>query len=206
MKNKLNTALAALFLTTSSFTALAAEESSQGYVGVSAGKSDIDTGIGSLTGTASLDESDTGIKIFAGFNINENFAIEGHYADLGEFSLSGNTNDTFVDEGTTYTFLVDNVKVAMKVKSIGVAGIYKFNIDDTITPFVKLGIQRWDEKITVSVGTVSGSAEDDGTDPFYGLGASVSAADNIDVRAEFERFKGDDGHLDYASVGIAYNF
>ena len=193
MKNKLNTALAALFLTTSSFTAFAAEESSQGYAGISFGQSTLDTGINSLTGTASLDEKDNATKIFAGFNIDENFAIEGHYANLGEATLSGNTGDRFTDEGTVYEFLVDGVTVTAKVKSIGVAGIYKFNVGDTITPFVKVGFHKWDNKISVSAGSVSGSAEDDGTDVFYGLGASSAISDKIDFRVELERFKGEIG-------------
>ena len=139
-------------------------------------------------------------------NINENFSIEGHYSDGGEISLSGNTGDRFTDEGTVYEFLVDGVTVKAELDSIGVSGLYKFAVSDSITPFVKLGLHRWDEKVTVSAGTVSGSAEDDGTDAFYGLGASAAISDKMDFRVEFERFKTDNGDFDYASAGIAYNF
>jgi OmpA-OmpF porin, OOP family len=204
MKNKLNTAIATLFVATASMTAVASE-SSEGYVGISYSKATIDTGISSTTGTASLDESDNSIKIFAGLNIDDNFAVEGHYIDFGEASLSGNNGDTFVENGTTYQFLTTaSIKVA--AESYGVAGLYKFNLDKSVTPFVKLGLHKWEATATVNAGSVTGSGTVDGTDPFYGVGVSASVSDNIDVRAEFERFEADSEDFDYKSIGVAYNF
>ena len=126
MKKQLNTAIAALFLATASMTAMAAEDASKGYFGISYGDASTDTGITGLTGTASLDEDKKGAKLFAGFNVNDNFAIEGHYSDFGEASLSGNNGDQFVDDGVTYEFLT-TATIKIKVKSYGLAGVYKFD-------------------------------------------------------------------------------
>jgi OOP family OmpA-OmpF porin len=206
MKNKLNTAIVSLFVAVAatSMTAVAAE-SSQGYVGISYSKVDIDTGISSPTGTAVLDEKDNSIKLFAGLNIDENLAVEAHYIDFGEASLSGNNGDTFVEGGVTYQFLT-TASIKVEAESYGVSGLYKFNVGNDITPFVKLGLHKWEAKATVNAGSVTGSGTVDGTDPFYGLGVSASVFENIDIRAEFERFEADSEDIDYKSIGVAYNF
>ncbi len=205
MKKQLNTAIAALFLTTASMTAMAVEESSKGYFGISYGNASTDTGITGLTGTASLDEDNKGAKLFAGFNVDDNFAIEGHYSDFGEASLSGNNGDQFVDEGVTYQFLT-TATVKIKAKSYGLAGVYKLNKINEITPFVKLGWYKWDAEATVNAGTVSGSASTDGTDKFYGLGFSYPLSDTVNIRTEFERYEVNSYDSDYVSVGISQNF
>ena len=204
MKKQINTTIAALFLATASMTAIASD-ASQGYIGISYSKVDIDTGISNTTGTAVLKEDDNSIKLFAGLNIDDNFAVEGHYIDFGEASLSGNNGDTFVEKGTTYQFLT-TATIKVEAESYGVSGLYKFNIDNDITPFLKLGLHRWEATATVNAGSVTGSGSVDGTDPFYGLGVSASVSDNIDVRAEFERFEADSEDFDYKSIGMAYNF
>lgn len=204
MNKQLNIAIAALFLTTASMTAIAAE-SDKGYIGVSYAKAEIDTGISSTTGTAALDEKDNSIKLFAGLNIDDNFAVEAHYIDFGEASLSGNNGDTFVEAGTTYQFLT-TASIKVEAESYGVSGLYKFNMDNNITPFVKFGFQKWEAKATVNAGSVTGAGTVDGTDPFYGLGVSAPVSENIDIRAEFERFEADSEDLDYKSIGVAYNF
>lgn len=204
MKKQLNTAIAALFLATGSM-AVNAAESDKGYIGVSYAKAEIDTGISSTTGTAALDEKDNSIKLFAGLNIDDNFAVEAHYIDFGEASLSGNNGDTFVEAGTTYQFLT-TASIKVEAESYGFSGLYKFNMDNNITPFVKFGFQKWEAKATVNAGSVTGAGTVDGTDPFYGIGVSAPVSENIDIRAEFERFEADSEDLDYKSIGVAYNF
>ena len=204
MINKLNIAIVSLFVAATSMTAVAAE-SGQGYVGISYSKVDIDTGISSPTGTAVLDEQDNSIKLFAGLNIDENLTVEAHYIDFGEASLSGNNGDTFIEGGVTYQFLT-TASIKVEAESYGVSGLYKFNVGNDITPFVKLGLHKWEAKATVNAGSVTGSGTVDGTDKFYGLGVSAPVFENIDIRAEFERFKADSEDIDYKSIGVAYNF
>lgn len=176
------------------------------YVGINYGQSEIDTEATNLTGSASLDEKDSGIKLYAGLNLDENFAIEAHYADFGEASLSGNSGDTFSIDGTTFGFTQNGVTVKTEVKSFGISGIYRLPVNDTITPFAKLGIHRWDAEGTMSSGDASVSVSDDGTDLFYGLGIAVSLSDEVTLRAEYERFNGDEDPIEYLSAGVSYQF
>ena len=171
------------------------------YVGLSGGQADYDTAVTQLTGTAQLDDEDTAYKLFAGYRASNNFGVEFHYADLGEVSLSGNTGDTFIrGNGSALAFIVDGGKVAQEAKSYGVAATYALPLNDSFSLLGKIGFHRWD---------IENSSDEDGTEPFYGIGASYQVNDNIALQAEFERLQIDSidvDDIDLLSVGLAFHF
>ncbi|MDC1281181.1 porin family protein [Methylophilaceae bacterium] len=177
-----------------------------GYVGISGGKLNTESSITGLTGTASLneDEDDTGYKLFAGYRASNNFGVELHYADLGEASISGNNGDTFISAGDTYTFIVDGAKIAQETKSYGVAATYALPLNDNFSLLGKIGFHRWDAE-----SSEGSSFDEDGTEPFYGIGASYQVNENVAIQAEFERFQIDSidiDDIDLLSVGLAFHF
>jgi OOP family OmpA-OmpF porin len=173
------------------------------FIGASAGQSSVDTGISNTTGSAILDEKDTGFKLFGGANLNKYLGIEGFYADLGETSLSGNNGDTFTANGTVFAFTASG-SVSIEGTAYGFAPVFGVDITDNIRPFVKVGIQRWDQ--SVSVNGTNANLSESGTDPYFGIGILVSITDNIGIRAEAERFKFDDDNVDLISAGLQYTF
>ena len=170
------------------------------YFGGSFGWTDIDTGVSAVTGTAKLDEEDTGYKFFAGLELNKIFSAEVHYANIGEATLTGNNGDTFVLDGAPFTFTANGTTMEAEGTSFGISALARLPIDGKIKPFVKLGVHFWDidAKLSSPVGTAS--FNDDGTDIFYGVGVEVEAADRLSARAEFERF--DD--VDFLSIGLVF--
>src|SRR5205085_1339549 len=78
-----------------------ADDDSGWYVGVNIGQSsaEIDEerisdsllGAGLSVSSFSKDDSDTGYKLFGGYQFNENFALEGGYFDLGKFGYTATT-------------------------------------------------------------------------------------------------------------------
>ncbi|EAV46766.1 OmpA/MotB [Methylophilales bacterium HTCC2181] len=174
------------------------------YVGIAGGKLNTETSVTGLTGTASLneDEDDTGYKLFAGYRASNNFGVELHYADLGEASLSGNIGDTFISNGVTYGFTANGVKIVQETKSYGAAATYALPLNDSFSLLGKIGFHRWD--IEDSQGF-----DEDGTEPFYGIGASYQVNENVAIQAEFERFQIDSidvDDIDLLSVGLAFHF
>ena len=179
------------------------------YVGIAGGKLNSESSASVLTGTASLDEDedDTGYKLFAGYRASNNFGVEFHYADLGEISLSGNTGDRFISNGSTYEFVANGVKIIQETKSYGVAATYTFPINDSFSFSGKIGMHAWELETNLSTG--DSVADEDGTEPFYGIGASYQLSENVGVRAEFERFQIDSediDDIDLFSVGLTFNF
>ena len=177
------------------------------YVGVGFGSAKYDTGVSNATGTATLDEKDSSVKLFYGFNVAPQIAVELHYADFGESSLKGNNGDTFNLDGSAFSFTANNASIVSESKSFGVAGVFKLFEDATFNPYLKAGIHRWDVKGTVtSASSTPASVSDDGFDVFFGLGAEFKLSDSFFITAEYESYKVDSDNVAVASIGAKFAF
>ncbi|MFT7389372.1 MAG: OOP family OmpA-OmpF porin [Candidatus Endobugula sp.] len=177
------------------------------YIGLGYGSTDSNSNITNTTGSIRLDESDSGFKIFAGYQFNKNIAVEGFYTDLGSFSLTGDADETYTLDGQALAFLTDGTST-LDSTTFGVAGVFSFPINETVSPYAKLGFHRWEMEGNQHL-LASSLTNDDGTDPMYGLGINVSFNNNLQLRIEYERLDIDSqyaSHVDYTSVGLAYSF
>ena len=69
----------------------------------------------------------------------------------------------------------------------------------------KLGIHSWDAKFSITSTTATASADDSGTDVFFGAGIQVSL-ENLNGRIGYSKFDLDGDDVDSFNVGISYNF
>jgi OOP family OmpA-OmpF porin len=175
------------------------------YGGFGIGQSSIDTGVTAITGSASLEEEDTGFKFFGGVNLNKLISVELFYADLGQASLSGNTGDTFQSDGTTFIF-TGSGSITLEGISYGLVPVIGYDVTDNIRPFAKLGVERWEAEATVQSAVSTVNLSDSGTDLVYGGGVMFKLDKNIGFRAEFERHRFDSDDVDLISVGALYTF
>lgn len=136
-------------------------------------------------GLASCDDDDSGIKVYAGKNVTQNFGVEVGWVDLGEIAGSG--------PGGTATVGVDGFQVA----ALGM-----LPVNPRISLFVKGGLYLWD----LSASGPGGSLSDDGTDIMYGLGLNWNLARRLDLRVEWEQFDIDGDDVSLLSAGVAFRF
>ena len=197
MLKKLITFFSALFLLC--FQSVKAEEF---YIGIDYLHNTIDTGVENIS--SNLDEEDEGYSLYAGWPINENLDIEASYQDFGEASLSGVSGNQFKFDGTTYEFNA-TATLAASVTSLGFAAKPKFEISDGVMLYGKLGVHSWDAKLSITSTTVSASADDSGTDVFFGGGIQVSL-ENLNGRIGFTKFDLDGDYVDSFNVGVSYSF
>tara|TARA_R110001583_G_scaffold192127_1_gene358326 strand:- start:342 stop:890 length:549 start_codon:yes stop_codon:yes gene_type:complete len=134
---------------------------------------------------ASVDDSDTGFKLFIGSRINENFAVEGFYADLGEATASA-----------------PGITAKLDADSFGVAAVGILPVNEKVELFAKIGFQAWDATASA---TGIGSESDDGTDLMFGAGVSYKI-NKVTIRGEFEQFQLDDADVNMLSAGVAFTF
>ncbi|MFC6669688.1 outer membrane beta-barrel protein [Marinobacterium aestuariivivens] len=134
----------------------------------------------------SFDETDKGYKVFAGYRVNDYFAAEFFYTDLGQA--------VFKDG-------VDTLK--LEADTVGVAALGMVPINEYVDLYAKVGFHNWDADLNLAGTGISLS--DDGTDPVYGAGINYTV-NHISVRFEFERYELDDEDVDLISGGVAYNF
>ena len=184
------------------------------YFGAGYLQSEADTDIAGLTGTASLDEKDSGFKIFGGYQFNPYLGLEMAYADLGTVSLKGNNGDTFTYKGAAYSFTANNANLELDTWVIEVGGKFSLPLDlvtgqdylKYITPFAKLGGFYWDQEATVTASGVNGgSISDDGFDFYFGAGLQINIHKNFAISGEWQRYTGD-GSIDTYGANLIIRF
>ncbi len=156
------------------------------YVGVGVGQSyigDIDFD-GTEVGSVNFSGHDTAYKLIGGYNFGIvpliDLGVEVNYLDFGKQS----DNNVNVSADAFAAFGVAGV-------NFGPAGI-----------FAKVGMLRWDAKVSSPVG----SGDDNGTDPAYGVGARFHFL-SFQLRGEYEYFdvaSADD--LSLLSASLIYTF
>lgn len=202
-----------------SFSGVALAEDAGWYAGGSLGsaraKSDtsaaqLDAELATLgiTATSTLNEDDTGFKLFAGYQFNKNLAVEGGYVDLGK-PIEFSSVVTAPGAGTVKTTIKNDGW------NMDVVGILPIN--DAFSAFGKVGLYYSKTTLDVSAtgagGTAAVSANKTETTPKFGLGANYAFTKNVGVRAEWERYKnlGDnnttgEGDVDLWSIGVSFKF
>jgi len=130
---------------------------------------------------ASVDDTDTGWKIYGGYNFSESLGGEMFYADLGSFSASAAKH------------------ITVDTKTFGVAGLYREEVGSRVELFGKIGIHNWEADFNVI-------SDSDDIGMMFGLGANINITGNISGRFEYEKFDLDGDDIDMLSVGLQYNF
>ncbi|MBL4622396.1 MAG: outer membrane beta-barrel protein [Immundisolibacteraceae bacterium] len=167
------------------------------YIAIGAGTTEADDTCDELVGVGfagSCDDRDRGWKVVGGYQIDENFGVEVFYADLGKADAVGTIG------ATPATADVD-------LDGFGVSLTGTLPLTEQLSLLGRVGMYRWDANGSASLGAVSVSANDDGTDLTYGVGIQYSFTDHLGLRVEWERFEevaDDDVQLISASVVWAF--
>ena len=191
-----------ILLFTFSLISFQSVKSEEFYIGIDYLNNEIETGVTNINST--LDEKDNGYSLYAGMPISDTMDIEVSYNDFGEASLTGLDGQQFIYEGTTYEWLVD-ASLAVKASSIGVAAKQKYELSEGVMLYGKLGVHQWDSELSIASTTATASADEDGTDVFYGVGLEVNLA-KLKGRVGYSMYDLDGEEVDSINVGFSYNF
>lgn len=138
-----------------------------------------------------------GHKVVVGLQANEFVGLEAQYTDLGK------PKDKFTvrDSGNLY-----NAKGTAQTRGIGGNLVGTLPLND-FKVFAKVGYHRMETKVKIA-GLGSESFKEREWVPSVGLGGAYTLTPELDVIAEYERYKdvADDYNVDFASVGIRYKF
>lgn len=153
-----------------------------------------------VTGT-SEDDRDTAWKLFGGYQLNRNIAIEGGYFDLGDYSYG-------------YSSTLGNFAGTTKFRGLNLDLVGTFPLTERFSALARIGaIYTRATANTSSTGTVPvfGSRRENELGVKAGLGLEFAFSPALSVRGEYERYRVEDpvrgrGNIDVASVGLVYRF
>ena len=160
------------------------------------------TGSGFAVTSTSTDNRSTGGKLFGGYQLTPNFALEGGYFDLGRFNYSGTTTGGAYN-GTTRVNglnldLVGTLPLSDRFSVLGrVGAAYARTRDD----FSSTGF--------VPANTFNRSRNETGVK--FGVGIQYAITEALSLRGELERYRINDpirnrSNVDMASIGLVYRF
>ena len=161
--------------------------------------------LGSGFGSSTIvdDDRSTGFKVFGGYQINKNFAVEGGYFDLGKFGYTATT----VPAGTL------NGNIKLRGLNLDLVGIVP--LTEKFSVFGRAGLNYAQARDSFSgtgaVLVTNPNPRKNDTNYKLGLGLQYALSESLAVRAEAERYRvndavGNRGHVDLVSVGLIYRF
>ncbi len=146
---------------------------------------------------------DRGYKVFGGYQLNRNFAIEGGYFDLGSFGYTARTAPLGSQTGDVgykglNLDLVGIVPLTEKFSAIGRVGVTSIRASSSFSA-------------TGGVGLPAGTSSSRSTNAKYGVGVMYDFTPSLAMRVEAERYHVKDAfrnkdHVDMVSVGLVYRF
>lgn len=148
------------------------------------------------------DEEDLGYKLFAGYQFNKYFALEGGYFNLGKFDYALSTA-TGTAEGN------------IRIMGVNLDAVATLPVTEDFSVFARAGANYARAKDSFSS---TGNISFPDTDPKktdlnfkFGAGLQYAITDALGIRLEAERYRIDDavgniGDIDLFSLGLTYRF
>lgn len=187
----------------SSPAALAQAADTGWYIGASFGQAQADV---DCSGTTACDDKDSSWKIFGGYQINRNFAVELGYSDLGAVTAS---TPSFV----LFPLVVPAASLKIEAKAWELVAVGSLPLADRFSVFGKAGFYRADTDTRVDFGAAGSTTESDSnTDLTFGVGLRYDFTRNFGVRAEWQLYSavaagfGEESDVDVMSVGLVWRF
>ncbi|MCB1620475.1 MAG: outer membrane beta-barrel protein [Thiothrix sp.] len=155
------------------------------------------------------DCSNPGWKVYGGYKIMDNLAIEGGYYNLGD------TDESFAaSDGKNSA----SIQATGEASGIALSGVYSYPVMDNLKIMGRAGVIKWKSKgdldvtatLDGSTDSQSGQSKVDGTSLLLGAGAQYDFDQNWGVRGEYEYFKrkdfaGEERDVNILSAGVVYN-
>lgn len=139
---------------------------------------------------ASANTRSEGWKAYAGYQFNKYLGVEGGYVNLNDM-----------------TAVTGAVRTNMDTEAWTLGAVVSYPVTQKLSLTGKLGAAY----MLADVKTKNGAAltvesSDDGYEPNYGVGVRYAVFDNMDVRAEWERFDRKNLDIDLVTAGVAIKF
>jgi OOP family OmpA-OmpF porin len=176
-----NTILAIIATTASAFvgvTAQAAEgtpAAGTAYIGVGAVAADHRYELNNDTSSNDRKSTEWGGKVYGGYQIDSNWAVEGGYTDFGK-------ND--------YAYAVNGVngRVESDAKSFYVAGKYSYPVANNLSVFGKLGVAHNRNDVTASGLAAAYNGDSSRNTVYASLGGEYAINEKVALSLEYEHY------------------
>ncbi len=174
---------------------------------------DLDNRLAGLgyTTSSKVKDTDSGWKVFGGYQFNDRFALEGTFVELGEVTSDIEVED-WPQQGALDPALFVADAVTVHPYSVGgfafttVANLFS---GEKAALSAKAGVFFWEADVKVWCATEcsdQAKTTEDGTDWTAGLIFAYDFNDEYGMRAEWERYATDRDDVDFYAASLLYRF
>lgn len=151
------------------------------YIGGAYGTTSLDVDTSGLPGV-SIDDGDSGFKLYGGFQFNKFLGAEVGYVDFGKFPVSaGSTGD-------------------LSLTAFTLAAVGTLPLGESFALYGKAGLWMWE-----SESSIPNTAGTDDADVFIGVGARFNFNKNFGLTLDVEQYEASDS-ITMTSIGVRYKF
>ncbi len=150
------------------------------------------------TGTLSCDNSGTGWKAYAGYNINPMIGVEAVGYDMGK---------------PTATILIPGfspINASLRTTGFALAGVINVPLGPSIDLMGRLGVASNKLQAEAISGNLIGSDSETSTEPLWGIGVAFKLSPNVAIRTELDgtsaTFGGQRLDSTLLSLGLSFKF
>lgn len=149
------------------------------------------------------DDSDTGFKVFGGYRLNRNLALESGYFDLGKSGF------------VAWTTPAGTLNGSIKVRGVNIDAVGSLPFSARFSGFARVGVHYAQTRDAFTgngaVSVLESRSRKDGANVKYGLGLQYDFTKELGMRLEAERYRVSDavggrGDVDLISLGLIYRF
>jgi hypothetical protein len=148
----------------------------------------------------SVDDEDTGYKVFAGVKFHKYLRAEFGYADFGENSVTYNAFNNAETNGEVssyYLALTGNIPLNKTIGITGRTGLHRWRLDEMWGIEYELTQSGTGQTLTQTVVDFS----EEGNDIFYGVGLKLAWLEIF-----YETYEMDDNSVDFTGLSATYEF
>ena len=165
--------------------------------------------LGATSTSTSVNDTDTGFKVYGGYRFSRNLAVEAGYADLGSFSATTSATSPFgpgsikaeTKASGIFGQAVGIIPLGERFSLFGTAGLFANEVQTDLSSSGSVAV----------LGIRSASHSD--VNLKAGIGAGFDFTDSFGVRVEYERFfdlgadsVGGKSDVDFVSFGVVIRF
>ena len=168
------------------------------FIGVSAGKADLDETFGTIELPSddveiTLDDEEPAWGVFAGYQFSRYVGLRIGYVDFATF-------DDVLDLAGVGD--IPGVDFDLDGWTAGVDGYLP--VTDWLSLVGHLGAITWDAEVQIAL--LSIGVVDEGTDVYYGAGLEFTPVDFLGIEGSYTRYEINDSDIDYLSLGVRFKF
>lgn len=161
--------------------------------------------------SATLDDSDTGYRLYLGWQFHEHWAAEVGYANLGE--LGQEVSATTSDPSGFLQALAEEQPLLSSGITLGAAAHYPLtslgmadgDFARKFSVYGRVGLYVWQTEVEYAAGGVVVTDDNSGADLYFGVGVDYALTEAFTLGLGFERYNAETA-IDFINLSAQYRF